>query len=164
MKTQDLSPDFIMLIGAPASGKSTWTKNFLAGNDRHYVILSTDDLVTQMAADIGLNYTQGFQKFIGPATKQFNADFSAAIRAGENIIMDRTNMSAQARAKFLDRLPPQYRKIAVTFQVDRAELDRRLAARAELEGKEIPDHVVNNMLANYDPPTNREFDVIKKGN
>jgi predicted kinase len=164
MKQNDVSPQFIMLIGAPASGKSTWTKKFLNDTDKHYQVLSTDNLITQMAADIGQNYSQGFKQFISPATQQFNNDLTAALKSSENIIMDRTNMSAKARDKILSRVPSHYHKVAVFFQIDRKELDRRLAYRAVVEGKDIPTSVVDSMLSSYNPPTSAEFDEIRKCN
>jgi gluconate kinase len=54
---------------------------------------------------------------------------------------------------------PGYYKIAVVFRTpDRSELDVRLAGRP---GKHIPKKVVDDMIANWDEPTEDEgFDEV----
>lgn len=162
MKQDDISPQMIMLIGAPGSGKSTYITQFLADNpDKNYVLLSTDDILTAWGDAEGLDYTQAFGKYMKPANKQFNIQFRQAKNTNSNMIIDRTNMTIKGRAKFLSQLPSEYYKIAVVFDVDREELNKRLLRREIETGKKIPDHVVDSMINSYSPPTNAEFDEIQ---
>jgi len=162
MKQDDLIPQFIMLIGVPGSGKSTYIQKLKNEKpNKNYVILSTDDILTDWANDEGISYQDAFSKYIKDATKEFNRRFRQAISTNSDIIIDRTNLTSGGRAKLLNQVPSFYQKIAIVFNVDRNELKRRLDQREIETGKHIPDHVVDNMIKNYQPPTNKEFDVIK---
>jgi len=62
----------IILIGPPASGKSTWREKFLASQTDEWVVCSTDDLLDKWAAERGLTYDEAF----GQAPwSQFNKTF-----------------------------------------------------------------------------------------
>ena len=70
----------IILIGPPASGKSTFTKNFLIPFG--YVHINRDTLLTQ-------------QKCI-EATRE------ALINQGRSVVIDNTNPDRESRAVFID--------------------------------------------------------------
>lgn len=164
MKVDDSAPEFIMLVGLPGSGKSTYIKQLLADKlEKDYVVLSTDDIITAWGVTKGLNYTQAFKKFnFKKAQSGFNAQFKQAKNNHRNIIVDRTNLTPKGRAKLLSQIPPEYKTTAIVFEVAPEELQRRLKQRAEETGKLIPDFVVTNMMESYQPPTKSEFDVIKR--
>ena len=44
----DLQPRIVILIGAPASGKSTWCDKFLGGVDDEYVVVSSDNEIERL--------------------------------------------------------------------------------------------------------------------
>ena len=162
MKATDISPEIVMLIGAPGSGKSTYVKQLLADHpEKNYVLLSTDDLLAAWGEAEGLSYPEAFEKYMKKADQQFKIQFRQAKNTNSNIIIDRTNLTTKGRAKLLKQLPKEYYKSAVVFEVVRDELNRRLAKREIETGKKIPDRVVTNMIASYRPPTNAEFDEIK---
>jgi predicted kinase len=72
---------------------------------------------------------------------------------GRNIIWDQTSTTVKSRKKKFDMLPDYYH-IAVIFETpSRLELKRRLASRP---GKEIPDAVIEGMLASFQMPTEAE--------
>jgi predicted kinase len=76
------------------------------------------------------------------------------------VVIDRTNMTAKGRKKYLDMVPKNYKKIAVVFNIPDDELQRRLKTRADETGKTIPSFVLENMLKSYQEPTLEEFDKI----
>jgi predicted kinase len=155
----DQTPKIYVLIGPPASGKSTWTKNFLSSNP-DYVVISSDDIIEKHAAANGLNYTQAFDKFSGFAISEMKKEATNAFAEKRNIIWDQTNMSAKKRKGILDRAVG-YIKIAVDFDIPDAEVNRRLKDREEKTGKHIPQHVMKSMYASYQPPSRAEgFDQI----
>jgi len=161
MKTTDLSPEFIMLVGLPASGKSTYIKQLLADNpDKHYVVISTDDILSALGDAEGLSYSQAFDKFSGQADKKMKIQFRQAKNTNSNIVIDRTNLTLNGRRKFLSQLPKEYLTKAVVFDVSRDELDRRLLRREIETGKYVPKHVVDSMQRNYVPPSKSEFNEI----
>ncbi len=158
------SPEFIMLVGLPGSGKSTYIQRILIEYpEKEYIVLSTDNIIEAWGSAEGLTYTQAFNKFnFKKAQSAFNVQFRQALNAHANIIVDRTNLTPKGRAKMLSQVLSDYKKIAVVFEVESNELKRRLNERAEKTGKFIPEKVVAQMMASYQPPSRSEFDVIKR--
>lgn len=161
MKQDDLSPQIILLIGLPATGKSTYVRKFLADNsDRNYVVLSTDDILSDWGEEEGLDYSEAFKKYASKADKKFKILFRQAKNTNSNIIVDRTNLTRKGRNKLLSQLSSTYHKIAVVFDLDPNELKRRVDKREIETGKRVPDYVIKQMMDYYVPPTNAEFDEI----
>jgi predicted kinase len=163
MKINDLQnkqqPIIYILIGAPASGKSTWSRSILS-KDSSFVVISTDDLIEQYGAEEGLNYSEAWPKYNGKATAVAKQKFASAVSSNSNIIYDQTNMGKKKRQSILSNVQDYY-KIAVVFDVDTKELFRRNKERAEKTGKNIPEHVIKDMLGRYEIPTTQEgFDKI----
>lgn len=149
-----------ILIGLPGSGKSTWTKNFLAKQEEPFVIVSSDDIIEEKCAEAGLNYSQGFEKFVGFATGEMKRRAKAAAAAGHNVIWDQTNMTPKSRKDKIGMFEG-YQRNAVVFSITDDELFRRLKLRESQTGKSIPAFVVKNMAKSYQAPTKAEgFDSI----
>lgn len=169
MKMEDIRPDvkerpeILVLIGVPGSGKSTWTDKHRASSDKEYVVVSSDAVLDQIAAEKGLKYSDVHKDYIGLATGKAKAAFRAAIESRSNIIFDQTNVSKKKRRGILQQLPKEYDKVAVVFQTEDKEVERRLKARAEQTGKHIPDFVMKDMYSRWEAPTRDEgFDRIIK--
>jgi predicted kinase len=72
---------------------------------------------------------------------------------GHTIIWDQTSTTVASRKRKFNMLPDYYH-IAVVFETpSRIELKKRLASRP---GKEIPDVVIEGMLASFEMPTEEE--------
>lgn len=154
------SPTAYVLVGPPGSGKSTWMRSLMANGDV-YVVVSSDEEIEAYAKSKGLTYSDVFDSYIKTATALMKSKFNEAIKNGQNIIWDQTNMTAKKRASILQQIPKKYKKIAVVFRVDDAELQRRLEHRAKTEGKFIPKHVIDSMQRSFEMPTLQEgFDEI----
>lgn len=151
---------FKMLVGLPASGKSTWTDNFLKGKDAsQWMVVSTDKWIDSLCAAKGLSYSEGWKRFNKEAEKKMAADLAEAISKKLNIIWDQTNITSTARKKKLIKVPNTYTKEAVYFVLPEAtEWNRRLASRP---GKVIPGFVLGNMRKIFEMPTQSEgFAVV----
>ena len=163
-----IEPFAIVLVGLPASGKSTWCNKFLsrsASFSNEVCIISSDNYIQEKALAEGSTYTEVFDKYIGAATAHMKTQCNLAVKEGKNLIWDQTNLSPKKRKSVINRLPDTYLKVAVIFDIDDRELQRRLDTRAEEEGKFIPPHVMKSMLASYRPVTKDEgFNFIIKGN
>jgi tRNA uridine 5-carbamoylmethylation protein Kti12 len=155
-------PWVILLIGPPGSGKTTWRDHVFSKLGQAPVVISTDDMIERWGAERGLNYTQAFASGVfAEFDREAMRIFTAAVARRANIVVDRTNMTVSSRARFLSQLPKTYHRIGIVFDVERATLDKRLAFRAEKTGKNIPNHVVTDMLSRYEPPVVGEFsDVV----
>lgn len=149
----------IILIGPPASGKSTWRSKFLASQTEPWVIASTDDLVEEWAAaqTPPLTYNEAHGK---APWGQFNKTFKYAVRnaqtAGKNILIDRTSMSPKNRLEYFKNLPEGYEVEAVVFVVPQPELERRMKERFLATGKSVPHVALLSMQKRYEAPTKEE--------
>lgn len=144
-------PKLYVLVGVPGSGKSTWARGQSWATDCEYV--STDDLVEAHAQSVGRTYTEVFDQYMPEAIRLMVRQVDAAKRAGRDIIWDQTSTTVASRARKFYMLPDYY-AIAVVFSTpDYEELQRRLSNRP---GKTIPDGVVEQMIAQYEEPTELE--------
>ena len=140
-----------VLVGVPASGKTTWIQNQDWTGD--CVIVSTDEFVEDYAKECGQTYSEVFTDYMPTAVKLMAEKVVRAREAGKDIIWDQTSTTLASRARKFNMLPDYY-AIAVVFATpNRIELNRRLASRP---GKEIPDVVIEGMLASWDEPTLEE--------
>ena len=149
-------PECIMLVGVPASGKSTW----LADSAKHeyYLIVSTDKIIEELADIYGLTYDQIFKDTINFAEKVMTTEMDKAIAYGDaDFVIDRTNLSVKSRKKFIDKLKlHRYEIECVVFpmpgsdELPSEEWNRRLESRP---GKNIPGYILSSMIEHYEPPT-----------
>ena len=147
-----------VLVGVPASGKSTWVKNQEWARD--IPVVSTDKFVEEYAASVGKTYSEVFDEYMPIAVRLMANQALICQSNNKDIIWDQTSCSIETRAKKI-RMLPDYYKIAVVFKTpEPEELARRLASR---EGKVIPAHVSESMAEQLrnEPPTEAEgFDEI----
>lgn len=160
---------FYMLIGLPATGKSSFIKNYISVNagmfghkNKDYVILSTDDYIEERAKYLGKTYNEVFKSSIKDAEKAMYVNLEEALfYKTPYIIWDQTNLTVATRAKKLALIPDDYFKTAVYFSLDNLsnrEYNHRLNSR---EGKTIPSNVIHSMESSVQPPTFEEgFDSI----
>lgn len=150
-------PKAYILIGVPASGKSTWAKDKLTSC---MIYCSTDAYIDMIAGIKKITYSQAFDDNITEATSFMLAQVSHAVKNNLDLIWDQTNLTSKSRISKLKRIPDHYMKIGIVFkQPEQDELYRRLDSRP---GKVIPAHVLNNMIQTYERPEISEgFHVIK---
>lgn len=148
------------MVGLPGSGKSTYINKYFKTD---YVIISSDDLIQEKADELGKTHDDVFSDYIGDASKYANILLDKAIKDRKNIIIDKTNMSKKARNRVLSRIPTDYTKTAIVFNVDTEVLLNRVTTRNKT-GKTISVKVLIDMQRNYEEPTISEgFDKILKG-
>lgn len=151
-----MKPIAYILVGVPASGKSTWTQELAKTVDFQYI--SSDTHVECYARLHEITYTEAFDLAIKPAISSMMNDLKFALDNGLNIVWDQTSTTVASRAKKLKFLDG-YRKIAVTFRTpEPEELGRRLKSRP---GKNIPAHIMDSMIQGFEHPTLKEgFDEL----
>lgn len=136
-----------MLIGVPASGKSTWCKE----RAKNALVISTDNLIEMYAHDNGKTYNDVFKEQIKIATKIALELAEAAFAADQDVIWDQTNLTKKSRASKLAMVPKHYRKDAVFFATPpEEEWRRRLNSRP---GKNIPKHILDSMVEIMEMPS-----------
>ncbi|KAK3188119.1 hypothetical protein Dsin_027680 [Dipteronia sinensis] len=160
--------EVIMMVGLPASRKTTWGEKCLKDHpekryvllgtnaildripEKRYVLLGTNAILDRMKVP-GLlhnqNYGDRFEWLIGRANVMFNTLLAKAARTPLNYIIDQTNVFKSARKRKL-RLFANFQKnqIAVTVFPKQEELKIRSDKRSKVMGKEVPADAVDNML------------------
>lgn len=159
-----------ILVGAPASGKSTFRTELLgrvASKQQQvtpiWTTISTDDLVEQYAKSRGETYSEAWPGYIKEAERIAFAQLKYAVDSKDDvIIIDRTHMSKAARAKMMNMVKErsnEYKFIAFTFHCEANEHERRLPSRP---GKTIPAEALLDMQRRYEAPSLDEgFDYIQ---
>ena len=139
-------PTMYMLIGVPASGKSTWVETYKGDA----LVISTDNLIEEYASDNGKTYNEVFKGQIKIATKIAMEHAEAAFAADQDVIWDQTNLTKKSRKSKLAMVPEHYRKTAVFFATPlEEEWQRRLNSRP---GKSIPAHILDSMVEMMEMP------------
>ena len=150
-------PKLYMLIGVPASGKSTWREQFFETN--RAMIISTDDTLEDIAATQNKTYNDVFKDNIKFANKLMDIHMRVALESDMDIVWDQTNLTVKSRKGKLDKVPEHYEKIAVVFLTpEDAEWQRRL----DRPGKSIPQNILMGMRDSMQFPEPEEgFDKIQ---
>lgn len=155
LNTKDAT--FVLMVGLPGSGKSTYAMTVLEQNPET-VYISTDALVQKRADALGLTYDDVWPDYIAEATKLSHEAFAAARKAGLPILWDQTNLGAKKRRGLLSQVPKHYTTVALYFEVDEELRQQRIANRP---GKTIPAHIDKSMVASYVRPSHEEgFDIL----
>lgn len=152
----DTDPTVVVMVGVPASGKSTMAAEMLDNDELVYI--STDQYVEDRAKEMGTTYDAIWENTIKEATAVMNDRFRQAIKAGKSILWDQTNLGAKKRRSILSQVPKGYIKLAMFFPVTREDQEARLAQR---QGKSIPANVIASMWDTMTVPCVSEgFDMV----
>lgn len=153
-----MKPFAIMMTGIPASGKST-LRSAIAGRLDQPVIVAPDDLIDEVANAVGKFYRDIYTT---EAARRVCYDaalhrMDEAIKDQKNLILDRTYLTREQRARAMHRFvkQPVYRFISVTTELptDVHEWVARLDGRV---GKEIPPNTLFAMIRSMEPVTTDE--------
>ena len=145
-------PKCTILVGVPASGKSTWLAENMT--DRSHIV-STDRVIDGLASIYGFTYNEIFRETIRFADMVMVKWMMGAVEEDYDLYIDRTNMSAKSRAQFINKLKKYgYEFECVVFPTpEPEEWKRRLDSRP---GKIIPQEAIDRMVKGYDVPTEKE--------
>ena len=144
-------PKCYQLVGVPGSGKSTWISTQEWAKDMP--VISTDKFVEDYAKEQSKTYSEVFDEYM-PIAVKLMANQAAVCRANNlDVIWDQTSTTIASRKRKFNSLP-NYEHIAIVFQTpDEEEHRRRLKTRP---GKIIPEHVLHDMVWNFEMPTEEE--------
>ncbi|PWA78639.1 hypothetical protein CTI12_AA214840 [Artemisia annua] len=152
--------ELIMMVGLPASGKTTWAEKWVNDHpEKRYVLLGTNLALDQMKVP-GLhrkhNYSERFNSLMDRATGIFNTLITRASKTPRNFIIDQTNVYKSARRHKLKPFA-YYQKIAVVSFPRPEDLKARSEKRLRETGKDVPVDAVNEMLANFVLPKSKDM-------
>ncbi len=154
-----------ILVGLPASGKSTFIKNKF--DDENTVVISKDNVIMEMGKELGIcEYTDIYKTLTDEqhkeAYKKTILDYQEAVKKNDkDIVIDMTNMSKKSRGKWINNVGNKYRTKAWVFVAGKSMLDSRNIIRNLEEKKFIPKFVYENMMKTFLVPTLYEFDDVE---
>ena len=138
-------PFVIILVGPPLSGKSTWIRqNFTDIN-----VISRDEILMEVYGS--RNYTEAFQNVNQKEVDRvLDSRLKEANSSNQNVIIDMTHMTSKRRKQNLNYFSSDFYKLAVIFPIlSDDEYVRRNNKRIEEENKDLPMHVIKNMISSY---------------
>ncbi|XP_068934418.1 heterogeneous nuclear ribonucleoprotein U-like protein 1 isoform X2 [Petaurus breviceps papuanus] len=152
--------EILMMVGLPAAGKTTWAVKHAAANPtKKYNILGTNAIMDKMRV-MGLrrqrNYAGRWDVLIQQATQCLNRLIQIAARKKRNYILDQTNVYGSAQRRKMRPFEGFQRKAIVICPTDE-DLKDRTIRRTDEEGKDVPDHAVLEMKANFTLPNVGDF-------
>ncbi|KAI5608398.1 heterogeneous nuclear ribonucleoprotein U-like protein 1 isoform X1 [Silurus asotus] len=152
--------EILMMVGLPGSGKTTWANKHAKENpEKKFNILGTNAIMDKMKV-MGLrrqrNYAGRWDVLITQATQCLNRLILIAARKKRNYILDQTNVYGSAQRRKMRPFEGFQRKAIVICPTDE-DLKERTLKRTDEEGKDVPDHAVLEMKANYALPVAGEF-------
>lgn len=132
----------IMLIGLPASGKSTWSERYI--RDKPETVLHSSDAIREeLFGDIE-DQTNNAKVF-----EELNKRVFADLRQGKTVIYDATNLSKRRRIAFIRQLNNiNPKKIAVLF----ATPYEQCLARNNNRERVVPEYAMKKMYFSFEPP------------
>lgn len=139
-------PWVMILIGVPMSGKDFFINN--TPNLGNPIVISRDQIVLDVhgSDDYNLAFKSVNQKVVDANLKKSLTD---AGKSTENVIVNMTHMTRKRRIQNLSYFP-NHNKIAVIFPIlTEDEYKFRNLKRGSDENKNIPMHVLKNMLSSY---------------
>lgn len=123
---EGIVPEFVLLIGIPGSGKSSWISKF--NSDNKYTVVSPDQIRIQLTGDVS-DQSQNDKVWVIARKRVKNY-----LLRGKNVIFDSTMTDPHARKSFIKQLPPAKLKAKI-FYVDPEVSKERI--RKDIEsGKE----------------------------
>lgn len=143
-------PNFIMLVGIPASGKSTLTREL---EQKGCVIISSDKIREEIYPDLTSLFSD--KSKLNEVNQQvFDTVRISAIdnlKAGKSVVIDATNLSRKKRVKFLSQLKPIDCTKACILLVAPVEtcMERN---RQRLGSARVSDEGMYNMLCAFECP------------
>ena len=158
-----MKPVCVVMVGYPASGKSTRVQLLYRIYPNAFVY-STDNLLEAAAKKLGSTYDEVFDTMIKSVTEAANGSLDVAIKKRQDIIWDQTNLGVGKRRKIINRMKQVgYRVVCDCIEPpatdeDYAEWQKRLAGRP---GKTIPVDIINRMMDTYvEPELDEGFDQV----
>ena len=143
-------PVLVMMVGLPASGKSTIAYNLAKENN--YIVFSSDALREELYLDIN-DQEHNHELFV-----ELHRRIKATLRDGNSVIYDACNLNSKKRIAFLQELKHiPCRKECIIAATPYEQCLKNNASR----DRHVPEYVIERMYKRFDTPYYYEsFDRI----
>lgn len=144
-------PHLIMLSGPSGSGKTTYRQNLLKSFPRAK-ILSSDDIIEDLAKQHDMDYQEAFVAFSQDVSEELELRLQRIISRGHDLIWDQTNLSCKKRLQALEMIPDSYTFTAVCFEAPKDLIFERVRQREQATSKHIPEDILKDQIDAYERP------------
>ena len=142
---------FTMLVGLPASGKSTYAKE-IANLFEEAVIVSSDDLRVELFGDVEATDKESNQMVFQTLHKRVKE----LLLSGKNVIYDATNINSNRRKAFLKEISnKKYKNVfkeCVYFSIEIQDCYANNSNR----NRHVPSEVIDRMYKTFNVPMYNE--------
>ena len=140
-------PRLFMMCGLPASGKSTFARQFIRDNDIRYV--SRDEIRFSMVKENEEYFSREKKVF-----KKFAGTIAQTLIDGFDVIADATHLNRISRDKLIRAIDQYTTKYTITYIVLETSLETCMKRNALREGRaRVPDSVMKSMAENWEDIT-----------
>jgi len=155
--------EMVMMVGLPATGKTTWATNYVKESGKNYNILSTDLILDQMRV-YNLrrqgNFGERFQRLMKMGSSAFNKLVNIARTKTRNYVLDQTNVFPRARSKKINNFRQWGSRVAAVCIPTMDNYQKRQALCAQKNKVVPPDVVANFKKAFTIPSAGSEFTEV----
>ncbi|KAI5010062.1 hypothetical protein ZWY2020_012199 [Hordeum vulgare] len=153
--------EVLMMVGLPASGKTTWAEKFVRESpEKRFIIVGLNLALDQLKMSGLLSnplYEERLDSWLDRAAKVVEGLMGRAASVPRNYIIDQTNLERIARIRLLNNFSSYGCKMAVVVFPAPAERKSRSSKRFIQTWKEVPDDTVNKMAANFALPMSKDM-------
>lgn len=146
---------FVIMCGLPGSGKTTYRKaNY---PESMFVSISTDDIIeTIKPSDV--SYEQAFSSYYKHANRLMHEKLQKALKAGDSIVWDQTNITKNKRKKIFSLIPDDYLVTLVIINISKELYIKRNETRKD---KKLSSKTLNQLYDSYQYPDAYELSEYK---
>ena len=143
----------IMLSAFPASGKTTWAKEYQKNHENTY-ILNSDDI--RMELTNGNYHDRSKQKEVWELFEKRIHEYGQ--KENVTVILDALNDVNEVRLKYLSSTPEYQKKILVLFP---STLERSLEYNSQRpEYAKVPDNIIVDLYHKFEQPSEEVLKYI----
>jgi len=140
--------EMIMMIGLPASGKTTWVDKHVTENpDKQYNVISTTTMINKMTVNgepRKKHHKGKWEQVVQKATRSLQEMLRAASQRRRNVIIDQTNVYPNAQKRKARPFEGFQRRSVVVVPTDETYKER-CGAQEAAGCKDIPDEAIMEM-------------------
>ena len=142
--------ELIMFVGIPASGKSTWSRNY---REQGYLILSSDEIREGMASELSTETLSPEEKMMlnSRVFETIRKKTLEALKKGWSVVVDATNLNRKRRMNFLNQFSRYSCSKKCILFIAAPEVCRE-RNRKRTGTARVPDEAMHRMLCNFECP------------